>query len=306
MVAAVSTTTVKRIPASMAGTELRTEKYLVTPQVATRWLKQNTESNRKPSIRTIEAYAREMQAGRWQLTHQGIAFNQSGELVDGQHRLHAVVAADVSVEMMVTTGLALEYNSPLDQGYNRSFAHVLGKNTRWVSVVRALSMLETGVSSASFKNTVGMLEDVASRHTAAIDAMLAICSNARACPTGVVATLAYTWPIDRDRVSSFAREVNTGELLQSGDPAYSLRNWVAQGRHKVRETILATAGAVRASLQKKKLARIVAGISGTTHDGYSNYVWIVSRRRGLKIFDGTPSPEIVSFERSDESAPSSP
>ena len=93
----------KRAPLNMSGTEIRTETILVTPEMARRWLDSNTRSNRRPSAKTVDAYAREMAAGRWLVTHQGIAFNQAGELVDGQHRLLAIIEADVNVLMMVTT-----------------------------------------------------------------------------------------------------------------------------------------------------------------------------------------------------------
>lgn len=50
------------------------------------WLKSNTK-NRKAAQPTINAYAEDMAAGRWELTNQGIAFYESGELADGQHAL---------------------------------------------------------------------------------------------------------------------------------------------------------------------------------------------------------------------------
>lgn len=287
----------RRIASSMAGKEIRTERVRITPAVAKKWLEQNTDSNRNISIRTVEAYATEMKAGRWVLTHQGIAFNQSGELIDGQHRLHAIVLADVSVDMIVSTGLQLEYNSPLDQGYNRSFAHVLGKSSRWVSVVRALLVLEGGLQDTSFKSTTGLLETCAARHSAAIDACLAIAKSPRANPSGHVAALAYAYPVEINKVASFAQEVESGELLTKGDPAFTLRKWIAKGRHSSRETILASIASIRAALTGKRLTSIYAGVNlnGTDieRDGTSNYIWLVQRRRGAKIFDGTPGVDLV-------------
>jgi hypothetical protein len=282
-----------RMPASMAGSQPRTEQVLVTPELASKWLAQNTVSNRRVSIRTVDAYAVEMKAGRWLLTHQGIAFNRTGELVDGQHRLHAIVAAGVPIEMMVSTGLPIEYNSPIDQGYNRSLAQLLGKGTRWVSVVRGLVLLESGMPTASFKSTLGLIETCGARHHAAIDAVMAVAKNSRACPTGAVSALAYAYPVDINKILSFARQVDTGELLENGDPALSLRKWISQGRHTTRETILATLSAARYCLQGKKLMRITAGVSGEERDGGSNYVWMTMRRRALKIFEGTPGVDLV-------------
>lgn len=282
-----------RMPSSMAAKSVSSELVHVTPDLARRWLAQNTDSNRRPSVRTIEAYAGEMKAGRWELTHQGLAFNQTGELIDGQHRLHAVIMSNMTIDMMVTTGLPLEYNSPIDQGYNRSFAHLLGKNTRWVSVVRALLMLENGLSDKGFKSTVGLLETCAERHAAAIDAVLAIAKSPRSNPSGCVAALAFAYPLDINAVSKFAKDIETGELLTKGDPAYTLRKWIAKGRHTPRETILATLGACRSAMSGETHKTIYAGVGSSERDGMSHYVWFVQRRRGAKILVGTPGQDIV-------------
>jgi len=49
-----------------------------------------------------------MKAGRWKLTHVGIAFDINNVLQDGQHRLWAVVFSGRTVEMSVT------FNTPAD------------------------------------------------------------------------------------------------------------------------------------------------------------------------------------------------
>jgi hypothetical protein len=289
-----------RIPSSMAATEPRTEKIKITPAQAKRWLAQNTDSNRRLSDRTIEAYAREMKADRWELTHQGIAFNVTGELIDGQHRLSAIVLADVPITMMVTTGLPLEYNSPLDIGYNRTIAHITAHHTRWVSVTRSLWLLENAMPSTTIKYTAGLCEEVGARHAAAIDEVLTVCRNSRATPTGCVAVLAWALPIAHDKIMNLGREINDGELLQKGDPAYALRRWIGVQRYSTREIIMATCAGVKACLMGKQLFKITAGLTSGVEDteagreGFSNYTWLVQRRRGMKIMVGTPTVDMVS------------
>lgn len=73
----------------------------ITPEIAKTYLTRNV-NNRKPSNKTVSIYAREMKMGKWQLTHQGLAFDENGDLLDGQHRLWAVVEADVPVQMIVS------------------------------------------------------------------------------------------------------------------------------------------------------------------------------------------------------------
>jgi hypothetical protein len=59
------------------------------------------------------------------VTHQGIAFDVNGVLVDGQHRLAAVVEADQPVEMTVFTEVPEGAFDVLDTGKRCTAADVL-------------------------------------------------------------------------------------------------------------------------------------------------------------------------------------
>jgi len=87
-------------------------------------LEANT-SNRSLSKATVQAYAEAMRRGEWQVTHQGIAFDNEGVLRDGQHRLAAIVEADQSIELMVFTEVEPETFDVLDTGKRRNAADVL-------------------------------------------------------------------------------------------------------------------------------------------------------------------------------------
>lgn len=87
-----------------SGEILRSQWIDVTPAKAALWLENNFR-NRPLSDDTVRAYARDMVAGQWVATHQGIAFNDRDELIDGQHRLRAIVLSGVTARMMVTFGL---------------------------------------------------------------------------------------------------------------------------------------------------------------------------------------------------------
>jgi len=66
-----------------------------------------------------------MSRGDWKVTHQGIAFSIGGVLVDGQHRLAAIVEADIPVEMTVFTDVNEGTFDVLDTGKRRNAADVL-------------------------------------------------------------------------------------------------------------------------------------------------------------------------------------
>lgn len=93
----------------------------VTPSQAGKWLDANT-NNRKQRGAYISDMASAMRRGEWQATHQGIAFAKCGKLLDGQHRLEAIIRANVDLEMLVVTGLDECVFSVIDVGAKRTVA----------------------------------------------------------------------------------------------------------------------------------------------------------------------------------------
>ncbi len=96
----------------------------VTPALAEQWLAGRAE-NRVVRKSIVALYCRLMLARQWVLTHQGIAFDEEGRLIDGQHRLMAVVASGVSVLMVVMTGVSNEAFEAIDRHIKRSVADCL-------------------------------------------------------------------------------------------------------------------------------------------------------------------------------------
>jgi hypothetical protein len=96
----------------------------ITPAKAEELLAANT-ANRPVSKSTVRGFAEAMRRGDWLVTHQGIAFDTDGVLVDGQHRLAAIVEADLPVEMTVFTDVEPGTFDVLDTGKRRNAADVL-------------------------------------------------------------------------------------------------------------------------------------------------------------------------------------
>ncbi len=76
----------------------RTEKVMITPAFAAELLNKNTE-NRPMSRHKVAKWVDQMETGKWKLTHQGVAISDAGVLLDGQHRLQAIVEYGKPVEM---------------------------------------------------------------------------------------------------------------------------------------------------------------------------------------------------------------
>ncbi len=98
---------------------------LVTPDRAAQWLKANT-ANRRPRPTVVEFMTKEMRRGQWVTTHQGVAFADTGELIDGQHRLMAIVASGIPQMMLVVRDLPMAAKRVIDLHQRRSPADLLG------------------------------------------------------------------------------------------------------------------------------------------------------------------------------------
>lgn len=100
----------------------------------------DSRTNRPVTLGRVLRYATDMLAGRWVLTNQGIGFDKSGNLVDGQKRLLAVKMAaeegaggyppnpSIFFETQVTRGLGDNVFPVIDTGETRNTHQILAMN----------------------------------------------------------------------------------------------------------------------------------------------------------------------------------
>lgn len=99
---------------------IHSEHMLITPEQAREILASRNGKNRAVRPNTVAKIANDIKEGRWQCTHQGIAFDENNILIDGQHRLHAIVQANKACEMLVTYNVSRKTFSVLDCGVSRT------------------------------------------------------------------------------------------------------------------------------------------------------------------------------------------
>lgn len=100
-------------------------RVTITPIGAERMLKHANKNNRRISSKVVRTYAHDMKTGKWdEGSCSPIVFNEDGILVDGHHRLHAVIKAGVPVKMLVVTGASRD-SSLYDRGKLRSTSDIL-------------------------------------------------------------------------------------------------------------------------------------------------------------------------------------
>lgn len=94
----------------------------MTPEWASEILEYQNPNNRPVRQRSVERIAFDIMAGKWKVTHQGIAFGSNGQLLDGQHRLSAIVKAKKAVTILVTYGVSDNSMLVIDSGIARTAA----------------------------------------------------------------------------------------------------------------------------------------------------------------------------------------
>ena len=98
------------------GTTIRVET--ITPYLAEQYLGKNTR-NRNVNQRVVLKYTNDIKRGFWNFDGAPIRFSKDGTLLDGQHRLHAIIKSGKSIDLLVIRGLAQETQATMDIGSMR-------------------------------------------------------------------------------------------------------------------------------------------------------------------------------------------
>ncbi|MGW1401191.1 hypothetical protein ACWCRF_21575 [Streptomyces sp. NPDC002405] len=215
---------------------MRMEVVDISPQLAAEWLSRNT-NNRPLSKSTVQQLAGQIQRGEWQLTHQGIAFDEDQVLVDGQHRLAAIVKAGTTVPLTVTHGVPRTAFTVMDTGRKRTGRDALAlageaNATHLAAALRGLHLYLhapnsswSGGSSATSNDQLLVMLD---KHPGIRDALHRGIALNRGCRITVTAATIgwYLTTEARPDIDQAAWEegVVTGARLEPGDPRLTLRN----------------------------------------------------------------------------------
>lgn len=95
---------------------MRIERELVDAEKAALFLTRNS-CNRPVSNGHVDKLARSMSDGEWYETHQGIAFDVNGMLIDGQHRLLAIVKSKTKQWMYVAYDVDVSARGMIDNQF---------------------------------------------------------------------------------------------------------------------------------------------------------------------------------------------
>lgn len=143
---------------------------IVTPEQARELLLASEGvPNRRLNKTRVLRFAHAIDKGQWQVTHQGLALDTEGKIVDGQHRLSAIVEANKPVEMVVFRDVDRGTFKVVDTGAARSAtdAMVFAGLTNGTAIT---AMARFMLSYDQIKGTKAPL-NVASRLLTTVDVM---------------------------------------------------------------------------------------------------------------------------------------
>lgn len=218
----------------------------IDPARAEKILDTNTK-NRKLSSGNVTKLAEQMTAGLWNFDGTPIRIDDKGDLIDGQHRLWAVVESGITLPFLVVRGVDEKAMATMDTGKSRSFADILtledrtltstnnlaavaGVLYRWENGQRG-SYLRSGHGTNVFIAFPLLLEFFMANKTRIIQ--LTRLGEAHAKRTGVT-TSAFAlgmWvfeAIDKDDSDFFFERLRDGVNLEDGSPILAFRNWMTK------------------------------------------------------------------------------
>lgn len=97
----------------------------ITPQKAQEYLGKSG-GNRNISKPVVDSYASTMVKGKWLLNGEPIVFDVDGILLNGHHRLLAIIEAGVPIQSFVTRGVEHESFATFDCGRHRTVGQLIG------------------------------------------------------------------------------------------------------------------------------------------------------------------------------------
>jgi hypothetical protein len=194
---------------------------------------QKNKKNRAQNKNNIQFYTQEMNANNWQCNGEGVIIDQNGNIMDGQHRLEAIVLSGKSQAFVVTRGVQRKAYTTMNQGSKRTTGQILNQagNTYGndlSAIVRIVHHYNTQnftrlgkTGRISPTTTQTLLANYRKSHNTIDDSLLfakATCKKKFACPfrPNYIASLHYILSqIDQADADFFIEYLTTGVINEN-------------------------------------------------------------------------------------------
>jgi len=217
----------------------------ITPDVARAMLGHNT-ANRGLRRQRVVSYADQMARGQWLETGDPIKFAPDGTLLDGQHRLAAVIESGATVRMAVARNVNRDAYRIIDTGLGRTPGDGLGPEVANAAVkaaaARLLYVIECDGDPRKTQDMTAVtrtdVTDYFEEHHEELESAQPLAwALYRATGGGIkaawMAFIVLARRVNREWADEFCDGLLTGANLSPGDPRLALRNWLP--RNKMRQ-----------------------------------------------------------------------
>lgn len=215
----------------------------ITPEMAQKWLLTSPGNPRWPSgsrfvdAKVVSSISEDIKRGKWNPGNNSIAFDCEGRLVDGHHRLSAIVSAGIPVESVVVIGVGRDAQTHIDEARARTQSQRLSVSP---NIVAAANSYLRGIGIIS-KGTTGSAELVSQwirSHPLVFDAAQITKAgggpqiSSKGCVVAS-ATLALESQVSSEKLREFFRSVNSGFITSSKESAaIVIRNLLLSNRRR--------------------------------------------------------------------------
>jgi hypothetical protein len=210
---------------------VKTKMMVITPRMAAAWLKKN-KSNRPFSDALADRYAAAIVRGEWLLNAETIKFDTNDILLDGQHRLEAVVRSGKPIAALVVWGLNPDTFRTIDQGKKRTAGDTLAVSgekhytTLASAVIVVWKLINGKVKDMAHPSQDQVLETLNSHPglRQSVNYIVTLRGRATHMPVSIGSALHYLFSTkDAEKASAFWKGVYDGEGLTKGSSVYRLR-----------------------------------------------------------------------------------
>lgn len=213
--------------------------------MASKILKKNT-NNRPVSDGTVKRYAKAMKDGKWHFNGEPIIIASDDSLLDGQHRLQAIIASGLPQPMIMVKGVNKNAYKTIDVGKKRSAADALATYDKDYTKHRAI--IAAAITTIShFKNwsydeharsNVMYHEDVIDfleknkKLLKSVGFIAPMSGAKKLAPYSCLVALHFLFSQKDNALSQdFFNKLNSGEGLSKNHPVLLLRNRLVEIRH---------------------------------------------------------------------------
>ena len=197
---------------------------MCTPELAAELLLLNTR-NRPRSVVAVKKCCQELESGEWCATNEGVGISETGILLDGQHRLMAIVETGITAPLLIVWGLPEKSQEKINCGLRRSLVQRLQwdgctYSTKAVGAARVIaSMANAIVSDAKIKEVYNNLAP--ELEWAAKISRCYPCDK-----VSYTAALARLARYSLKSATDFNEKVINPTMIEADDPRYRLNRWL--------------------------------------------------------------------------------